>query len=382
MRQTTVAVAVSGGADSLFSLITLREQGFPVIALHGIFLKPGELAARQRQEAMRARLAEQCDRLNIPLFLADFSQAFEKEVISPFVQSYARGETPNPCALCNARIKFGLLQDHALALGAGFMATGHYARLAFAEPRELHAHLPALLQGNDAGKDQSYFLALTPARRLARALFPLGEASKKDVLASLARQGIIPPQPEESQEICFVPNDAYREYLPGMADSLGIPLPGPGPMLLKDGQRITGAHKGLWRYTEGQRRGLGVAWKEPLYVFGKDMERNALILAAKTEMAEQSCLCRDVNILLSPEHWPETLLVKTRYRERHKAARAEIIPGPGGRPEALRLTFLEEENVAAPGQIAAIYMPYPAGALQEHNPLRLVAGGIIAREKP
>lgn len=386
--QLPVAVAVSGGADSLYSLISLHESGVPVFALHGIFMRPGmpgepqgDAGRAEAAEAVRRRLALICDTLGIPLHMADVSAEFLRAVIRPFVQSYADGLTPNPCALCNARIKFGLLLDKARALGAGRLATGHYARLLQAPEEE---YGPILLQGADPLKDQSYFLSLAPRGQLAAALFPLGQSRKRDVLDTLARRNILPPQPGESQEVCFVPNDDYRAFLPRAAGDLGITLPGPGPMLLTDGRRL-GEHKGLWRYTEGQRRGLGLGWKEPLHVIAKRGEDSALLLGPKKEMRTGGCLCTDLNILLPPSFWPETVLVKTRYRERPKAARAALVEssGPGG--PALRISFLEPDTAVAPGQVAAVYIPFcqppetggPFLSQQGNAPLRLVAGGVI-----
>jgi tRNA-specific 2-thiouridylase len=360
-------VAVSGGADSLYSLILLQERKLSPFALHGVFFAPRSEREADDQAAMRARLAENCRALGIPLIVKDFSAEFLRLVILPFVQSYADGHTPNPCALCNARVKFGLLEDAALALGACRLATGHYARLLPACGRAADPW-PVLLQGADDAKDQSYFLALTPVERLRRALFPLGESRKRNVLATLAERGITPPQPKESQEVCFVPHDEYRDYVAHMASRLGIRLPGPGPMLLTDG-RMVGRHGGLWRYTEGQRKGLGVGWKEPLHVLAKESKDNILRLGPRREMGVAECRCRSVNILLPAERWPEEVLVKTRYRERPKPARVTL-ESDGGGHRTLRIQFMTEEHAVAPGQIGAVYIPHGEA-------LRLVAGGVI-----
>ncbi len=397
-----VAVAVSGGADSLHTLIRLRESGTPVFALHGIFFQPdmpddlitghaghqNDDTSAKSPEAVRQRLVKACEDLGVPLHIVDFTAEFLQSVIRPFVQSYADGLTPNPCALCNARVKFGLLLDKAKELGAGRLATGHYARLLHEEGGE---YGPVLLQGADPYKDQSYFLSLVPRERLAAALFPLGEAHKSDVLATLAGRNIVPPQPGESQEVCFVPNDEYREFLPRAAKTLGITLPGPGPMILADGQRLA-THKGLWHYTEGQRRGLGLGWKEPLHVIAKRAKDNALLLGPRRDMRADGCACNEVNILLPPRFWPDTVLVKTRYREQPKAARAAVREQDGPDDLSLRIDFLEPDAAVAPGQIAAVYIPFERNAPDrktfetnafstsphEKAPLRLVAGGVIS----
>ena len=380
-----IAVAVSGGADSLFTLMQLREQGADLVALHGIFFQPRDKAETADKQAVLEGLAQNCEALGVALTVADLSSAFLELVIRPFVEAYAQGLTPNPCALCNARIKFGLLQDFSLSLGADRIATGHYARLVRQDcalqttetrqnggipGQELSGcATPALLQGRDPIKDQSYFLALTPAGRLAKALFPLGERNKKDVLSSLAARGIAIPQPTESQEVCFVPNDAYRDFLPRVAESLGIPLPGPGPMLLADGRRL-GTHKGLWQYTEGQRKGLGLGWTEPLHVLGKEKKGNILRLGPRHEMRVDGCECPNANILLPPRYWPPEVLVKTRYREKPKPAIVRM--GLEAQDAAMHIRFLQPDTAVAPGQVAAVYIPTGHG-----EPLRLVAGGII-----
>lgn len=373
----TVAVAVSGGADSLYSLISLQEAGQPVIALHGIFLVPPDDRAAEAA-AMRSRLSDACKVLGIPLHVVDCSEDFLRLVVRPFVQSYAEGRTPNPCALCNASIKFGLLLDQARALGASRLATGHYAALmrdVGGTKAGSNLFLPALYQGADPQKDQSYFLALVPRARLAHALFPLAEARKSVILERLAARGIVPPQPGESQEVCFIPDDDYRAFVSAMAETLGVALSGPGPMLLEDGRRV-GTHKGLWQYTEGQRKGLGVGWKEPLHVLAKEQEGNVLRLGGRAEMRASGCLCDRVNILLPPEYWPETVLVKTRYRERPKPAVAETETGADG-AVSLRIRFAGSETNVAPGQVAAVYVP-SSGRDGEPDRPRLAAGGIIS----
>lgn len=366
-----VAVAASGGADSLYALAGLQDQGREVFALHGVFFQPQDEAGCLAAAGVRERLSAVCARLGIALHIVDFSQAFREQVLRPFVHSYAQGRTPNPCALCNARIKFGLLREAALALGAARLATGHYACL---EADPARPGRMALLQGADQSRDQSYFLALTPLAALASALFPLADIAKKDALAALAAQGLSAPQPGESREVCFIPGDDYRLVLPGLARELGINLPGPGPMLLEDGGSL-GTHQGLWRHTEGQRRGLGVGWKEPLYVLGKESENNVLRLGPKASVRLCGCLCREVNLLLPPEEWPERVLVKTRYREAAREAKARLLPAAQGM--GLHIEFAGDGTLVAPGQVAALYVPWSGDS--GSGRLRLIAGAVIER---
>jgi tRNA-specific 2-thiouridylase len=210
-------------------------------------------------------------------------------------------------------------------------------------------------------------------------MFPLESAKKTDVLAALAGMGITAPQPKESQEVCFVPGDEYRDFVLRMAQRWGISLPGPGPVLLRDGQSI-GTHEGLWRYTEGQRKGIGIGWKEPLHVLGKEVGDNVLRLGTREEMRVSSCECEDVNLLLPPEYWPETVLVKIRYRETPQKAHVRVLPGRPGEAPGMRIFFCEPKTAAAPGQIAAVYVPASENLYAEGPdaaPLRLAAGGVI-----
>lgn len=347
--------------DSLYSLLSLKEAGADVFGLHALFLPP-YLRVPESGEVFD-RLQERVRALGLELHVADLSGAFEERVIRPFAEAYLAGKTPNPCAFCNPAMKFGLLWDEASRLGAKHIATGHYVkRLDFPDG-------PAILAGDDASKDQSYFLALTPLAGLSRAIFPLARRKKSDIAAELAGRGVEVPQQGESQEICFITNNDYRAFLRGYAERRGLKLSGPGPARLPGGE-VLGRHHGLWGYTQGQRHGLGIAWKEPLYVLGKNVSENALIVGPKSSFANEPCLCAAPNYLVPPTLWPETVLAKTRYRQRLAPARAEFRTLDG--QERLILHFLDSTPQAptAPGQIAALYAPTP------HGP-RLLAGAEI-----
>ncbi|QJT11426.1 tRNA 2-thiouridine(34) synthase MnmA [Oceanidesulfovibrio marinus] len=345
-----VAVAVSGGRDSLLALALLVETYGPdnVIAIHGLFI-------READQRLCADLERVCALLSVRLVVADVRDRFEEAVIRPFVAEYAAGRTPNPCALCNREVKFGLLLDEARGHGASHIATGHYARLEHGPERT------ALFCGADPAKDQSYFLSLVPERALACAIFPLGERYKRDTMAALQERGLTPPAPGESQEVCFVPDDDYVAFIearqPELCDA--------GPIELPSGERL-GTHGGLHRYTPGQRRGIGVAYAEPLYVLGKDQPRNALIVGSKELTTAASCTARQVNLLVPPTEWPEKTLVKTRYRQ--QAAPARVSYGQ----DRLDIRFDTPRSLPAAGQVAAVY---DASG-------RVLAGGIITTETP
>ncbi len=343
----TIAVAVSGGSDSLLALGLLHEAGHDVLAVHAHFLPPGH-----KERALAEAIAAQCAILGAPFFALDLSAAFEARVIAPFVNAYAAGNTPNPCAVCNRRMKFGLLLEKTRELGADHLATGHFARLETDPSGQV-----SLFRGADPTRDQSYFLSLVPAEALGQAVFPLAGRRKADNAAALARLGLTPPLARESREVCFVPDDDYRAFLA----SRGIPLSGPGPIILADGA-VVGRHQGLWRHTIGQRRGLGIAWREPLYVLAKQARANTLIVGPKSELAATVCRTEPANLLVPPDAWPETVLAQTCYRMHPRPATASL-DAHGG----LRITFAEPVPIPTPGQVAALYDV--SG--------RVLAGGVI-----
>jgi len=328
------AVALSGGADSLLALALLREQGSGVFAAHAFFLRPTKEMRDHANELSRI-----CKSLKVPFHVLDLRREFEAEIINPFIREYASGRTPNPCAQCNAQIKFGLLMDKTRELGGKRLATGHFARVTEHPEWGL-----TLSRGADKAKDQSYFLSLVLKKSLKQAVFPLGDELKKDVAAKLMQRKLKPPLPQESREICFVPQDDYRAFLEGR----GLDLSGEGPILTRDNVEV-GRHKGLWRHTLGQRRGMGVAHKEPLYVIGKELAGNALIVGGKDELASRTCSVKRVNFLVPFEKWPDTILVQTHYRQKPTPARAEYSN------RVLRFEFLDPGPLPAPGQVGAAY---------------------------
>lgn len=326
-----IAVAVSGGVDSLYALSALKTAGHDLLALHGHFVS-------SRWDPLPG-LRERCAQLKIPLHVAELREQFRQRVISPFVAAYAAGQTPNPCAHCNSVMKFGVLLDIANELGAERLATGHYAVFA-----EHPVYGFTLRRAADVRRDQSYFLAMVPKERLARAVFPLADAVKSVISDKLAGQGLEAPLPEESREICFVSDDEYRVFLEEYAEQ----LPGSGPMCLRDG-RVVGRHEGLWRYTEGQRRGLGLAWSEALYVLEKDCLRNRLIVGTAAELRVHACRTAQPNVFVPAAQWPERVFVRIRYKQ--AACSADVtIAGDG-----MDVRFHEPQAACAPGQLACVY---------------------------
>jgi tRNA-specific 2-thiouridylase len=361
----TVAVAVSGGVDSLCSLLLLRDQGYRLLALHALLLPQASSAP--------ANLAKACADLDVPLHVLDMRSAFRAHVLSPFAAAYARGETPNPCALCNRSIKWGSLLDAALELGADMLATGHYAGL---QKSPLPEAPPLLASAADRSRDQSYFLALVPAERLRRALFPLAELQKHEVRSRVAEAGLPIPLPEESQDICFVQSTnrdastgirAYGSFLEAYWQKEELPQARSGPILLLDatGRKCRiGSHAGLWRYTEGQRKGLGIAHSEALFVLDKDVQNNALIVGPRELLGIDGCCTGPANINLPEAFWPDSLLIRLRHRQQPVPGTVCLHDG------CLHITFPAPCFPGAPGQLAAVYDG--AG--------RLLAAGIIEKQ--
>lgn len=381
-----IAVAVSGGVDSLCALLLLRRAGHELLALHALLT--------ESSDAPPEGLDAACRQLGVPLEVVDLRARFAREVVTPFAAAYAAGRTPNPCARCNRAIKFGALLDAALARGAEALATGHYARLA---PRTRRgAAGPLLAMAAHAPKDQSYFLSLVPRERLARALFPLAAMDKAACGALVAQAGLAVPLPKESHDICFAPGgvDAYRNFLERRWQELGMAPPAPGPVLLCETAPAEGhesrqqrndaetsqksdtahsprlrriaTHAGLWRYTEGQRRGLGLPHAEALHVLRKDVAANALVVGPRSLLGMRGCLAREVTVAVPPRFWPERPAARCRYGGGLSPADARLDG------ETLHIRFAEACFPSAPGQVVTLYdedgVVLAAGIVEELMP--------------
>lgn len=359
----TIAVAVSGGVDSLCALLCLKKSGQNIFALYGSFFD-----GKNSQQAVQG-LAIACHKLKIRLHTVNLKDMFQREVVDRYARALADGITPNPCALCNRSIKFGALLGAAKALGANFLATGHYARI------EQNAEgQPMLAVAADDSRDQSYFLSLVPAERLRHVLFPLAGLKKIQCKKMVREAGLAVPVPGESQDICFTPHDPadHASFLARQWQRMGLATPRSGPVLLQTEPssgdtssahlQSVGEHQGLWRYTEGQRKGLGIAYSEPLHILSKNRQENTLIVGPRQCLGMTACQTQVPNFFVPPEQWPDETFVRLRYRQDLLKARVSATP------EALSITLAEKQFPTAPGQIAAVY------DAQGH----ILAGAVIA----
>lgn len=335
MKKQRIAVAISGGVDSLCALLLLREAGHELLAIHGIFHE-GAASAIQKV----AEIGRICARLEVPFHTVDLVGKFKGEVIEPFAKAYLAGATPNPCATCNRDIKFGALADFAFALGADHFASGHYADIA-----ESPYGRPLIRQGASK-KDQSYFLALVPEKILPRLVFPLAGLEKDFCRKHVRANGLPVPEAAESQDICFAGKQSYQAFMRVFLEKNGRQI-NSGPIIL-DGLKV-GIHSGLVNYTVGQRKGLGVAHAEALYVIRKDLAANSLIVGTRAELSMKMCRTEDVNFFVDPDLWPGHVLA--RFRHGAKAVPARVCFDVSG----MTIHLDDGQFPAAPGQIAAIY---------------------------
>ena len=294
-----VAVAMSGGVDSLRTAAVLKEKGHDIFGVHMRLFSAASTGlpdAEAVRETKDQSLRELASRLGIPLHFVDLQTEFEQFVIQPFVEAYADGRTPNPCVLCNPRIKFGRLLDEARRMGATRLATGHYAVIL---PPDASSDRYRLRRASDPKKDQSYFLYGLTQEQLASALLPLGSSFKRDTVRWADEAGHSVFIPEESQEICFIPSNDYQAFLLGRAGCGGASAPGP---IVDVNGKVLGEHRGIFAYTVGQRRGLGLPSTAPYYVVALEPATNIVRVGRAEDLFRSECRATRVNWVSVPPH--------------------------------------------------------------------------------
>ena len=340
-------IAMSGGVDSSVAAALMVRDGYDCI---GITMKlyENETIGLEREGSCCALSDTEdarkvCSRLGMPYYVLNFKEDFSKEVIDRFVAAYEAGDTPNPCIDCNRYMKFDKLYQRARELDCDCIVTGHYARVEYDPVSGRYL----LKKSQNIAKDQSYVLAFLSQEQLSHTIFPLGSFSSKDEVRALADDyGFVNARKHDSQDICFVPDGDYASF---MSRYTGKEYPA-GDFLTQDGKKL-GEHKGIIRYTIGQRKGLGLSLPAPLYVCRKDMEQNTVILAPEQALFSRRCIVDDFNwIAYEQPSEPVRITAKTRYRAPEAPATARVLED--GRVELL---FDEPQRAITCGQAAVLY---------------------------
>ncbi|HUW65787.1 MAG TPA: tRNA 2-thiouridine(34) synthase MnmA [Spirochaetia bacterium] len=342
-----VAVAMSGGVDSSVAAALLVREGHSVIGVTMRLWDGQEEAGSLCCSVEAADDARRvCHQLGIPHYVLNLQPEFERYVIDYFVAEYLAGSTPNPCLECNRHIKFDVLWGRLAGAGVDYLATGHYVRLGCDGGRH------TLRRALDRGKDQSYVLYTLTQEQMARLLCPLGDLTKEEVRGLAREWGLPVADKAESQDICFVPGGDYRDFLAGRVGNdaaTGSPVR-PGPFLDREG-RVLGQHRGLPYYTVGQRRGLGIAWGERVYVTGLDPARNAVLVGPEEDIWGRLLVAAGLNFVsFPPPPGPAAALVQVRYR----GVPSPATLWPDG-SEELKMEFAAGQRSIAPGQAAVFY---------------------------
>lgn len=330
-----VLLGMSGGVDSSVSAILLQKEGYDVIGI--------TMALSKETDDTDAKAV--CKELGIEHHFVDLKSEFKKYVIDNFIKCYANAKTPNPCIECNRKLKFGAMFDKAKELGCDYLATGHYANIEYSNKYKQYV----LKKGDAIGKDQSYVLYTLPEDMLEHIIFPLGKFKTKDEIRKIASDNnfnMVANKPD-SEDICFIPDGNYKRFLENNSDL----KPKIGNIVLQDGT-VLGKHSGLYNYTIGQRKGLGISYKEPLFVIGFNIRNNEVIVGTKEEAYKDCAIIDNVNILIKDIDIENLhVKVKTRYSTRESEAILQELDN-----KMIKINFLKPEKALTPGQSAVFYI--------------------------
>ena len=335
-----VLLGMSGGVDSSVSAILLQKQGYEVIGCTMQLWRE----KNSEEASMVSEAKKVCETLGISHKICDCQEIFKKKVVDNFIEEYKQAKTPNPCVECNHYLKFGVFYQKAKELNCDYIATGHYARIDYSDKYNQYV----LKKAKEEKKDQSYFLYTIPKEALEHIIFPLQNYTNKEEIRKIAKENeLAVAKKKDSQEICFIPNDNYQEFLKTYGKIENIP----GNIVLQDGT-ILGKHQGLSNYTIGQRKGIGISYQEPLYVIALQKETNEVIVGVQEQLYKKELCAKDVEWMVEAKY-DHTIECMAKIRYRAKEAKAKVYFCEG--KKEVKVIFEEPQRAITKGQSIVFY---------------------------